>query len=66
MGYLDGGVHIGGRAQAGARNGLLRRGIDQPQGQGARGGRSHPLTVDIELQMVFHAMLRVSYVFAEN
>ncbi|WP_304350060.1 barstar family protein [Comamonas testosteroni] len=34
--------------------------------RGARGGRSHPLTVDIELQMVFHAMLRMSYVFAEN
>lgn len=64
MGYLDGGVHIGGRAQAGARNGLPRRGIDHPQG--ARGGRSHPLTVDIELQMVFHAMLWMSYVFAEN
>lgn len=64
MGYFDGGVHIGGRAQAGARNGLLRGGIDHLQG--ARGGRIHPLTVDIELQMVFHAMLRMSYVFAEN
>ncbi len=32
MGYFDGGVHIGGRAQAGARNGLLRGGIDHPPG----------------------------------
>ncbi|MPN39193.1 hypothetical protein SDC9_186721 [bioreactor metagenome] len=45
-------VHVGGRAHADAGDGLLVGGIDDVQA--ARADRIHPLSVDIELQMVLH------------